>query len=183
MVHNPKNSQRAMQWCLETAIGLIFKAVDNLGKKITADQLNGYFHENIPSSVASKRQINQMIYDLKRRHYIDVGEGDSVILTNRAKIKIIDTIVESKRRDGRYRMVSFDIPESKRLQRDSFRMAIKRMGFRQIQKSLWACKYNLSDLVEAAISEYKVSDYVAYFVVEKSNIGQFISDVLSEEKR
>lgn len=186
MVHNPKHSQKIMGWCLESAIGLIFKGVEFLNDKISAANLNHYLQENSKDYDVSGRQISQTVYDLKRRNYIDFGEGDSVILTNKARIKIIDQIVQSKRKDGKYRYISFDIPETKRLQRDKFRLAIKRMGFRQVQKSLWVCDCNIGDLVESAIKEYKVANYVAYFVAEKSNIDKHIAKILkgsSSERR
>jgi len=183
MVHNPRNSQKILSWCLESAVGLIFKGIERLGDKISRQNLNDYFHENTSGFNISKRQINQMVYDLKRREYIDFGVGDSVILTNKAKIKIIDQVVQSKRKDGKYRLISFDIPEAKRLQRDNFRLAIKRMGFSQVQKSLWVSDYNIGDLVESAIDEYKVADYVAYFVSDKSNVDSHIEKILSARRK
>ncbi|MEI8143677.1 MAG: hypothetical protein WCG48_03625 [Candidatus Berkelbacteria bacterium] len=181
MVHNPKNSQKVMAWCLEAAIGLIFKGAEYIGHKISSRNLNNYLSENSTYYDVSQKQINQMVYDLKRRNYISFGEGDSVVLTHKAKIKIIDQVVSSKRRDGKYRFISFDIPESKRLQRDNFRLSIKRMGFRQVQKSLWVSDLNIGDLVESAITEYKVGDYVAYFVAEKSNIDKHIVEILKRQ--
>lgn len=178
MVHNPKNSSKALLWCLESAIGLIHEAI--IGKiGISSNGLRKYFRENTRSLDVSDRQISQMVYDLKRREYISFGEGDSVVLTNKAKIKIIDQVVRDERKDGKYRFISFDIPESKRLRRDNFRLAIKRMGFCQVQKSLWVCEYNLGDLVEAAIAEFEVDDYVAYFVADKTNIDDHIQKVLA----
>ena len=84
-----------MGWCLESAIGLIFKGVEFLNDKISAANLNHYLQENSKGYDVSGRQISQTVYDLKRRNYIDFGEGDSVILTNKARIKIIDQIVQS----------------------------------------------------------------------------------------
>ena len=171
-----------MQWCLEKSIGFIFDLFGNRNKKVTRDELNRRFQEEVARFQISGRQANKMLYDLKRRDYISYAEGDSVVLTDKAKIKIIDKVVDTTRKDGKVRFVSFDIPESKRNDRDCFRLAIKRMGFRQIQKSLWACQYNIGDLVEAAASIYDVSDYVAYFVSEKSNIDAHISKILHEDK-
>lgn len=181
MVHNPKMSEEAIKWCLEKSIGFIFDLFEKRNKRITRDELNRKFQEETAKFKVTNRQATQMMYDLKRRNYIYYGEGDSVVLTDKAKIKIIDKVVHQTRIDGKLRFVSFDIPESKRNDRDCFRQAIKRMGFRQIQKSLWACKYNISDFVEAAAAEYKVTDYVAYFISEKSNIDTHIAKILDKK--
>ena len=121
-----------------------------------------------------------MVYELKKSKYIEIDEGDSVKLTNKAKIKLIDRIADTNINDGKLRLVSFDIPEIKRTNRNNFRRAIKRMGFRQVQKSLWVNNRNVGELVEMAAVEYKVSDYVAYFVAERSNIDHHISDVFKK---
>ncbi len=176
-------SEEAIKWCLETSIGFIFSLFERHNKRVTRDELNRKFQEETAKFKVSNRQASQMMYDLKRRNYIYYGEGDSVVLTDKAKIKIIDKVIQMNRQDGKPRLVSFDIPESKRNNRDKFRLAIKRMGFRQIQKSLWACKYNVGDLVEIAAAEYKVSDYIAYFISEKSNIDTHIAKVLNKDTK
>jgi CRISPR-associated endonuclease Cas2 len=181
MVHNPKNSQMILVWCLESALGLIFKAAEVIGEKISRSELNEYFSQNTSEEVSS-RQISKMIYELKKRDYLDWSEGDSVRLTEKAKIKIIDQISETKERDGKYRLISFDIPEIKRQNRNNFRRAIKRIGFKQVQKSLWVSDRNVGELVEAAANEYKVNDYIAYFVADKSNIDKYLKKVLRSER-
>ena len=103
----------------------------------------------------------------------------SIELTNKAKLKVIELIAKKTKRDKVYRFVSFDIPEEKRKSRDQFRRVIKRMGFVQIQKSLWVTNKNLSTLVEAAAYEYGVEKYIAYIVSMKSDIDGIIEKKLS----
>jgi CRISPR-associated endonuclease Cas2 len=43
--------------------------------------------------------------------------------------------------DGRWRLIIFDIPEKKRIKRESFRGKLKEMGFRRLQKSIWVYPY------------------------------------------
>lgn len=182
MVHNPKNSQKVMSWCLETAIVLIFNTVESIGSRIKHSELGRYLSQSTSDLNISGRQISSMVYDLKRRNYIEIEDGDSVKLTNKAKIKIIDQIASTNNVDGKCRLISFDIPETKRTNRNNFRRAIKRIGFRQVQKSLWVSNRNVSDLVELAIKEYKVSEYVAYFVADRSNIDSHIANILNPKK-
>jgi CRISPR-associated endonuclease Cas2 len=122
------------------------------------------------------RQVN----DAVKVGYLKVSPSNSIEFTDKARLRIIDSIVSGKRNDGKYRFISFDIPEDKRAQRDGFRRAIKRMGFKQIQKSLWACDKNIGDFIEVAKKEYKVEKYVAYIISEKSDIDNYIKKTLKK---
>jgi len=178
MVVNPKYSNAVMGWCVESALNLIFDATVFVGKKIDRSGLFDFFKDNLQDQTVTHHQISRVVFDIKRNNYLDFDNSDSVVFTNKAKMKIVDRFVNLTQKDGRYMLVSFDIPEIKRVGRNNFRRAIKRMGFRQIQKSLWVTDRNVGDLVEAAAVEYKVNEYVAYFVAEKSNIDQFIQNIL-----
>ena len=163
-------------------MGLIFDLVDSINNKITSSKLKDSLVENLSDYDISPRRVSKMLYELKKNKYIEYREGDSVVFTNKAKIKIIDRLVEGKNSDNKYRLVSFDIPEIFRSNRNNFRRAIKRMGFRQVQKSLWVTDRNVGNLVEIAAIEYNVSRYIAYFVSDKSNIDNHIIKVLNDEQ-
>lgn len=177
----PRQSQIILKWCIESAIGLIFDLCERAGEKLGVGELNEYFRQNLNDPTVSSRKISRITYELKRHNYIEIGEGDSVRLTNKAKIKIIDRYSDLNKSDGKRRLVSFDIPEIKRRQRNGFRRTIKKLGFRQIQKSLWVSNNNVGDMVEIAAKEFDVDEYVAYFVVESSNIENHISTILSKD--
>lgn len=181
MVHNPKSSQKIMSWCVESAINLIFNAIGSIDAKIRQSELKNVFIEESSEYGYSSCRVNSTLYDLKRRNYLEYDQGDSVRLTNKAKIRIIDNIAKSSETDGKFRLVSFDIPETRKTDRNCFRRAIKRMGFRQIQKSLWVSDRNIGELVEMAAKEYKVSDFVAYFIADKSNIDAYIKKILKKQ--
>jgi len=182
MVINPKNSQKIMAWGVEMAIGLLFDATVALGNKIAKTGLFEYFKEEVSEGDAKNSQISKTIYELKRKGYIQF-EGDSVKLTNKAKMKIVDKITAELGTSKKYHLISFDIPEIKRQNRNGFRRAIKKMGFVQIQKSLWVTTKNAGELVETAAEEYGVGDYVAYFVSEKSNIDEYIAKIINKSSK
>jgi len=179
MVVNPKKYQNIAAFTVVTAIELLFKATVLVGNKISKSSLSKYFSNQYDDTCVDGDQISKTVYELKRSGYI-AFEGDSVKLTNKAKMKIVDQIAAQSGDSKKYHLVSFDIPETKRMGRNNFRRAIKRMGFVQIQKSLWASTRDIGDLVESAAKEYKVSDYVAYFVSETSNIDKFISKTIKK---
>ncbi len=175
MVRNPRDSQRVMAWCVDSILTLIYRGYQSA---IGREDLENRIYEHAKKLGVSKKKAYRMIYDLKRREYIAISTNDSVVLTNKAKIKVIDAIVNNNRKDGKYRLISFDIPEIMRVERNHFRRTIKRMGFRQVQQSLWVSDKNIGDLVDAAAKEYKVSSYVSYFIADASNIDRHIARVL-----
>jgi len=121
----------------------------------------------------SKKIFTKELNNLKHSGYLKLG-SDSIVLTNKAKMKLVDSIALRYPKDNKYYLVSFDIPEQMRTKRNKFRRIIKKLGFVQIQKSLWALDKNVGELVEIASYEYEVEKYVAYFVSIKSNIDGLI---------
>ncbi|MFA4996093.1 MAG: hypothetical protein WC536_03045 [Patescibacteria group bacterium] len=178
MLENP------FTWGLEIALGYLLKLGKNYvykarDSKALYEELN-----NASDHQLSPRQVSNMIYQLKNSNYIEIcdEEGEkSIKLTNKAKIKLVEKIIEEEPKDNKYRFVSFDIPERLHHRRDKFRRTIKRMGFRQIQQSLWVTDKNIGEMVDIAAQEFEVEEYVAYIVSEKSNIDLHIKKTLHVE--
>lgn len=71
--------------------------------------------------------------------------------------------------DGKWRIVVFDIPESKRLVRDVLRSRLRNWGFVPWQKSVWASKKNLTSQLRKLIKELEIEEWV--MVIESNNVG------------
>lgn len=136
----------------------------------------------------TQSKLGRWIRDLQNEGYIEVKNNqssESIILTNKGKLKVIESMSSKIKDDKRNRFISFDIPESEKYKRNGFRSAIKRIGFKQLQQSLWVINKDVSDLVELAEVEYEVTDYVVYILSEKSDADQYIeklSKTLIERK-
>lgn len=179
----PRQAQKIWIWTIDTALTLLVDFISTQKCLIKRRQFEKLFNEHLGGSPIPKERIWRINYELKKRGYLDFDDvGDSVKLTDKAKIRLIDKYVSDSESDGKRRLVSFDIPEIKKRQRNGFRRCIKTMGFRQIQKSLWVCDKNIGELVECAAKEHEVEKYVAYFVVEASNIDNHIKNLLSKNK-
>lgn len=129
--------------------------------------------------------LGKWLQNLKQRGLIKIekkGNTESVIFTNKAKIKLIEKIVTKRKADKLYRFISFDIPERLRSRRNRFRSIIKKIGFIQIQKSLWVIDRDVTDMVELASYDCKVEQYLAYIASSKSDIDGYI-DKLFKAKR
>lgn len=81
--------------------------------------------------------------------------------------------LEEKSWDGKWRVVIFDIPEKRRIARDILRSKLKEWGFKQLQKSVWACKKNCTKELRDFIKKVGIEDWV--MVIESDNMGRDLS--------
>jgi DNA-binding transcriptional regulator PaaX len=119
---------------------------------------------------------------LKKSGYIEFKREKnnlSIRLTNKGHIKLIENARDNKI-DGHWRLISFDIPEELRTKRNLFRSSIRRIGFRQVQQSLWACPFSRADKIEQIIDYYELNMYVAYFIVEKCDIENHLKTLFKD---
>ena len=128
------------------------------------------------------RVISRNLSELKRAGHIHENKNNSIVLTKRTKLRYIDKFSKEIANDGKFRYISYDIPEVLRVKRDRFRNSIKKMGFVKIQKSLWVTDRNVTDLLEIVIEEFGVEDYVIYMVSESSNVDKMLTMFLNPKK-
>jgi DNA-binding transcriptional regulator PaaX len=76
--------------------------------------------------------------------------------------------------DGQWRVVIFDIPESRRVVRAKFRRLMKRVGFKQLQGSVWVFPYDCEELLTLIKSELKVGKDILYMVVSALEYDQLL---------
>lgn len=68
--------------------------------------------------------------------------------------------------DGKYRVIIWDIPESKRIVRNLLRRRLREWGFKILQKSVWVSKRNVTQKLRNLISDLGINKWV---VVIESN--------------
>ena len=104
--------------------------------------------------------INSLIYDgeLERR-----GKG-KYYLTDAGAVHLLPLLKPVLATDGQTRILVFDIPESRRRQRDTFRRHIKMLGFKQHQLSVWISKYRCEDWIDWLIDYHGVEDYASLYI-------------------
>jgi len=125
-----------------------------------------------------KNYFYRMIYQLKQRGYLKilrVKNNSAIIITPKgiekifiAEIKLID---RKPRRDRKWQMVLFDIPENKRRNRDLFRRALQYLGYKKLQKSIWVCPYDVLRETKDLIKRYNLKPYVELLLVKKIGLG------------
>lgn len=142
------------------------------------EALRKHFGESLSDSDLSRK-----LDSLKRRGYIRIYNDDSrcsIEFTQKARCKMAENDCADCHPDGDFRLISFDVPEDKSYGRNMFRKKIKAAGAVQLQKSLWVCDHNISEVVELAAIEYGIDEYVVYAVIKKSNIEQTLKEIFKK---
>ena len=126
------------------------------------------------------RRLSNRIHGLERSGYIKISrKNNSIELTTKGRIKLIENSKDSST-DGKWRFLSWDIPENLRSKRQQFCSSIRRIGYRRIQKSLWACPFIRADEVYLIIDELGIRKYVAYIIAEKTDIETDLNRIFSK---
>ncbi len=75
-------------------------------------------------------------------------------------------INKPKKWDGRWRVLIFDIPETKRPLRDKIRRTLFSLGFLRLQDSVWVYPYACEDLINLLKADFRVGRDLLYLIVE-----------------
>ncbi len=118
----------------------------------------------------NKQTLEKAIWGLYRSKLVsekDNPDGSTtMVLTDKGKVKALTFNIESmainrsKKWDGKWRLVVFDIPERRRNARDALRSVLKRLGFYEFQKSVFVHPYECKNEMDYVIEFFKVRPYV-----------------------
>lgn len=75
-------------------------------------------------------------------------------------------IKETSRWDGHFRIVTFDIPEDKRVAREMFRRKLIELGFQRLQKSVFVIRFPCKDEIDFLRHSFEIAPYVLYIVAK-----------------
>jgi len=118
----------------------------------------------------NKSSIKRSIKNLYRTGMLkEVKNQDgtiSIILSEKGKklagIYNLDNlkISKSKKWDGNWRVVIFDVPERIKKVREALRMHLRKLGFYELQKSVFVCPFPCAEEINQIINFYNISEYV-----------------------
>lgn len=123
-------------------------------------------------------QLSQALYRLKKRKAVAIKEvnGKTVIrLTERGKRRKLEYDIEylkvpkQIKWDGKWRMAMFDIPEDKKVARETLRRKLVQLGFAQFQKSVWVYPYPCENEIDFITEFYSIAKYVNLITVVIDN--------------
>ena len=99
--------------------------------------------------------------------------GDNLSITSRGRVllrkAVMDTraLLQNKQWDGKWRIITFDIPENMRRSRDEIRLLLKRAGFIKLQHSTWIFPHECEELSLLIKNNSRLSNHILYGVLEK----------------
>jgi len=124
------------------------------------------------------KNFSKTIQHLKERGYLrflKIKGQNATIITTKGIDKLFNIKLKlagnKKRKDDKWQMVLFDIPENKRKDRDYFRRGLRYLGYKRLQKSIWVCEYDVLKETKELIKRYKLSPFVELLLVEKIGLG------------
>lgn len=112
-----------------------------------------------------KSYLSQAVRRLKEKGLVEYEENKTkqliIKLTTLGKDAIGDLASLEQEWDGKFRIVIFDIPESKYVVRDLFRRRLKDWGFKMWQQSVWVTKNNVTERLRKLIDKLEINEWVA----------------------
>lgn len=124
-----------------------------------------------------KRKVLDTFYNLRRQGLINFRIENNQIyisLTEKGKEKAdwlqIDSlkIKKPKKWDDKWRLVTFDISQLKKLYREAFRGKLKEIGFRPLQKSIWVHPFDCSAEIDVLKKFFGLTEKEMRLVIAES---------------
>ena len=122
----------------------------------------------------NKEKFRKLIYYLKRKNYIKVENlkgKKAIILTKEGLGKALKAsfIIDGKerRKDGKWIMITFDMPAKNKKARDLLRSILYNLGYKIFQQSVWVTPYDVSEKTESLLQFYSLDRYVKIFLIEE----------------
>jgi len=124
----------------------------------------------------SNRYVGRAITRLSDKGYITFEEkrrGKFIRLTPAGKKQLENykrkevAIPKPQKWDKKWRIVIFDIPESRRAIRNKLRSTLLSWGFIRLQNSIWVYPYECEELITMLKADLRVGKDILYVVAEK----------------
>ena len=125
-----------------------------------------------------RERFADFIYKLQKCGYLKrlkIKDETAIVLTPKGLDRIFVIKMKSaekiQRKDKKWQMVLFDIPENKRKDRDYFRQGLRYLGYKKLQQSIWVCPYDVLKETKELIERYNLKDFVELLLVKKIGLG------------
>jgi len=122
----------------------------------------------------NKRRFGDLVYYLKRRGYIKVKnlEGRKAVMITKdgiSKVLKASFVLDKakKRKDGKWIMIIFDIPQKRKKDRELLRGILQNAGYKMFQQSVWISPYDVYKKTERLLQMHNLENYVKIFLTEE----------------
>jgi DNA-binding transcriptional regulator PaaX len=157
--------------------GLLISSIYFPGLPAAVYQIQKYFKN------ANKKRVKQILKRLEKQELIKIEEHHNTIkiaVTERGRQKLLqfdldDLRIKNKKHDGKLRIIMFDIPEYKKLNRDYFREKLVQIGCVWMQDSVYINPFKCNDELDFLCQYFDVSNHVTMFLADKIERGEKIT--------
>ncbi len=157
------NVQKKVLLLLSAGVGLGFSRSAKTHYRI----IKGTSQEWEKLNQRSLREAIRNLYESKLVDWTENNNGSvSLAITDKGKTKILTfdpenlKINKPKKWDGKWRVITFDIPEKRRNVRDALREYFKQLDFFEFQKSVFVYPYDCKDVLDFLIEFYNIRAHV-----------------------
>ncbi len=128
----------------------------------------------------NKSDLGKIIKRLEKQEMLAIrekGNKVSIEITEKGKNRLLQYDFEnlerkSKKRDGKWRLIVFDVPESKKKNRDAFRKKLLQIGCIRLQDSVFVNAFPCKDEVDFLCHYLEISGFVTLLVIAKIERGE-----------
>lgn len=122
--------------------------------------------------LAQQRAFREHLRYLKRRYFIKTKKTEAGLLcelTDQGREELLKRLVVERPLLPREHvcLVLYDVPTSGNLGRDALRYFLKRIGFAQVQKSVWQTDKDVVEEVLDFVCKSKIQDWVQVYLAQK----------------
>ena len=116
--------------------------------------------------------VNESVRKLQEGGFVKKDDRGFLYLTTKGERRLSEFGVtgfhlkKPRRWDGKWRVVSFDIKESRKVIRQQLRTTLTEIGFVCLHKSLWVYPYDCQDLITLLKADYEIGKDILYLVSE-----------------
>jgi len=127
-----------------------------------------------------KRDLGRIITRLKKQQMISISEKSgqtSIKITDKGQNRLLEYDFENiqlkaKKRDGKFRLIIFDIPEKQRSSRDILRKKLEQLGFVRLQISVYVSAFPCKNEIDFLSHYLGLSNNITLLVVDHIERGQ-----------
>jgi|SRR3989344_560826 len=121
-----------------------------------------------------RTKFRKIIYYLKKNNYIKVQNlkgKEAIMLTKKGIDRALKASFkvdgEKQRKDGKWIMLTFDIPVAHKKARALLRSILHNLGYKIFQQSIWISPFDISEKTEELLQLYSLDQYVRIFLIEE----------------
>lgn len=127
----------------------------------------------------NQRDLGKVVKRLVTQKMLRISENGNQILieiTQKGKRRLLEYDIENiklkaKKRDNKWRLIMFDIPEKLKQNRDNFRKKLLQLGMIRLQDSIFVSAFPCKDEIDFLCHAYQISDFVSLLSIDKIERG------------